>query len=69
MSNRQITHTDGAESTSLAPLEKAIQAINKEVDPFGILSSQINAQMALLMHPKEFLQAVDDLSSDWVALL
>ena len=68
MSNRQITHPDGAESTSLAPLEKAIQAISKEVDPFGILSSQINAQMALLMHPKEFLQAVDDLSSDWVAL-
>ena len=68
MSNRQITHTDGADSTSLAPLEMVIQAINKKVDPFGILSSQINAQMALLMHPKEFLQAVDNLSSDWVAL-
>ncbi|PKO61861.1 MAG: alpha/beta hydrolase [Betaproteobacteria bacterium HGW-Betaproteobacteria-18] len=68
MSNRQITHLEGAESTSLAPLEAAIRAINKEVDPFGIMSSQINAQVALLMHPQEFLQAADDLSTDWVAL-
>jgi polyhydroxyalkanoate synthase len=68
MPNRQITHPDGVKSTSLAPLEMAIRAINKEVDPFGILSSQINAQVALLMHPPEFLKAVDDLSSDWIAL-
>ena len=68
MLNRQITHPDGVESTGLAPLEMAIRAINKDVDPFGILSSQIDAQVALLMHPQEFLQAVDDLSSDWVAL-
>ena len=68
MPNRQITHPNGVKSTSLAPLEMAIRAINKEVDPFGILSSQINAQVALLMHPPEFLKAVDDLSSDWVAL-
>ena len=68
MPNRHITHPLGVESTSLTPLEMAIQAVNKEVDPFGILSSQIQVQVAWLMHPKEFLQAVNDLSSDWVAL-
>ncbi|MEY4140405.1 MAG: hypothetical protein RLZZ371_2587, partial [Pseudomonadota bacterium] len=68
MSNRQIKHPDGAENTSLAPLQLALEAICKEVDPFGILSSQINAQVALMMHPPEFLKAVDDLSSDWIAL-
>jgi polyhydroxyalkanoate synthase subunit PhaC len=68
MLNRHIAHPGGAESTSLAPLEMAIRAINRQVDPFGIVSSQINAPVALLMHPQAFLQAVDDLSSDWVAL-
>ena len=68
MSNRQIPHQDGIEGKCLAPFETAILTINKKVDPFGILSSQVNAQVALLMHPQEFLQALDDVSSDVVAL-
>lgn len=68
MSNSHIAHQDGVEGKSLAALEAAIRDMNKQADPFGIISSQINAQVALLMHPQEFLKAVDDLSSDWVAL-
>jgi len=68
MSNRHTTHLDGVERKGLAGLESAIRAINKQADPFGIISSQINAQVALMMHPQEFLKAVDDMSSDWVAL-
>ncbi|HSO44618.1 MAG TPA: alpha/beta fold hydrolase [Rhodoferax sp.] len=68
MSNRHITQQDLPESASLAPLEAAIRAIHKEVDPFGIISSQINAQVALMMHPQKFIRAVDDVSADVIAL-
>jgi len=67
MPNRQIT-LEGVENTSLAPLEAAIRAINKQADPFGMVSSQINAQVALMLHPKDFIRAVDDVSADVIAL-
>ena len=68
MPNHHTTPLNPAESASLAPLVSAIRAINKQADPFGIISSQLNAQLALLLHPQKFMRVVDDLSTDMVAL-
>lgn len=68
MPNRHITHQYSVESTSLAAFEAAIRTINKGLDPFGFMSSQIKAQVALMLQPQEFLRALDDVSSDMIAL-
>jgi polyhydroxyalkanoate synthase len=50
------------------PLEKAANAIGKSVDPYGVTTSMLNAQMAWLMHPQELLRAMSALSGDLLAL-
>ena len=54
--------------SSLSPLETATAAISKKIDPFGVTTSLLNAQMAWLMHPQELLRAASALSGDLVAL-
>jgi polyhydroxyalkanoate synthase len=53
---------------ALSPLETATAAISKKIDPFGVTTSLLNAQMAWLMHPQELLRAASALSGDLVAL-
>jgi polyhydroxyalkanoate synthase len=55
-------------NNSLMPLELALKAINKSVDPFGMFSSQLNAQAAWLMHPQELLREADGFVADLIAL-
>ena len=54
--------------SSLSPLETATAAISKKIDPFGVTTSLLNAQMAWLMHPQELLRAASALSGDLIAL-
>ncbi|MCL2076015.1 MAG: alpha/beta fold hydrolase [Betaproteobacteria bacterium] len=48
-------------------LEIMYENASKQLDPFGVFSSMLNAQLAWLMHPKELGRAMSALSSDfWV---
>ncbi|MDR0233800.1 MAG: alpha/beta fold hydrolase [Zoogloeaceae bacterium] len=51
-----------------SPLEVMAENVSKQLDPFGVLSSMFNAQMAWLMHPQELGRAVSALSGDFLAL-
>ncbi len=51
-----------------SPLEDMATAIEKQVDPFGVTTSMLNAQAAWLMHPQELARAITALSSDVLAL-
>jgi polyhydroxyalkanoate synthase len=68
MSTSETPHAVASHGKSLSPLEGVIQSISKTVDPFGMLSSQINAQVAWWMHPHELRRAADELASDMLAL-
>ena len=54
--------------SSLSPFETASAAISKKIDPFGVTTSLLNAQMAWMMHPQELVRAASALSGDLVAL-
>jgi len=50
------------------PLEAAAKSLKKAFDPFGMVSSQINAQLAWLGHPPELMRAADEFTSDLIKL-
>ena len=51
-------------TNALSPFEALGQSVSKAIDPFGVTTSLLNAQMAWLMHPQEFARAVSGLSGD-----
>lgn len=51
-----------------SPLEMLGDNLSKHLDPFGVTTSMLNAQMAWLMHPQEMVRAMSSLSGDLVAL-
>ncbi len=51
-----------------SPLEAVGDALAKAVDPFGVTTSLLNAQMAWMMHPQELGRAIHALSGDLIAL-
>ncbi len=61
-------HPEETTPARFTPIQLAVQAFKKKTDPFGIIASQVNAQIAWLNHPPELLQAVDDIGADLVAL-
>ena len=50
------------------PFESLGEAFSKSIDPFGVTTSLLNAQMAWLMHPQELMRAASALSGDLIAL-
>jgi len=63
------THNqNGLNMTEVSPLESAFKAVSKAVDPFGVTTSLLNAQMAWMMHPQELMRAANGLSGDLLAL-
>ncbi|WP_303784582.1 alpha/beta hydrolase [Azovibrio restrictus] len=44
------------------------ESLSKHLDPFGVTTSLLNAQMAWLLHPQEMVRALSSLSGDLVAL-
>ncbi len=66
--NSSSSHRSGVDLDTLSPLETVGQAVSKALDPYGVTTSMLNAQMAWLMHPQELSRAVNALSSDLLAL-
>jgi len=59
---------DSIDLSAVSPLETMYDNVSKQLDPFGVLSSVITAQMAWLMHPQELGRATAALSGDMLAL-
>ncbi|GBG00936.1 class I poly(R)-hydroxyalkanoic acid synthase [Azospira sp. I13] len=51
-----------------SPLENLGEQMEKQLDPFGITTSMLNAQAAWLMHPQELSRVLTGLSEDLLAL-
>jgi len=51
-----------------SPLETMTAAVSKALDPYGVTTSMLNAQMAWLSHPQELMRAMNGLASDAMAL-
>lgn len=49
-------------------VEEVASAVGKALDPFGAISSVINAQMSWFSHPQEYLRATSRLSGDLIEL-
>lgn len=58
----------GIDLHALSPVEAASRQVSKAMDPYGVTSSLLNAQMAWMMHPQELARATNALSGDLVAL-
>jgi polyhydroxyalkanoate synthase len=52
----------------VAPVEEISAAVSQKIDPLGVTTSLINAQMAWMMHPQELTRAIHALSGDILAL-
>ncbi len=50
------------------PIEEMVHSIGRNIDPFGMFTSLINAQLAWLSHPAELLRATSALGDDLIAL-
>lgn len=58
----------GLDLTDASPIEHLVSTVGKQLDPFGVTTSIMNAQMAWLSHPQELSRAMTALSSDILAL-
>lgn len=58
----------GFDLAAASPMEMLSDNLSKHLDPFGVTTSMLNAQMAWLMHPQEMVRAMSSLSGDLVAL-
>jgi len=52
----------------LTPLDAAVLAFRKSMDPYSMITSQINAQVSWLKHPQDLMRASEEFSADIVAL-
>ncbi|NJD25277.1 MAG: alpha/beta fold hydrolase [Betaproteobacteria bacterium] len=68
MSANASSHGNGAGLGALSPLENLGAQVSRAIDPFGVTTSLINAQMAWMMHPLELARAANALSGDLFAL-
>jgi polyhydroxyalkanoate synthase len=68
MSSTASVRHGGVDIATASPLEAHAQAFSKSLDPFGVTTSLLNAQVAWLMHPQELMRAASALSGDLIAL-
>ena len=68
MSATSSARNNGIDLSTKSPLETVGTAMSKAIDPFGVTTSLLNAQMAWLLHPQELARAANALSSDLFAL-
>ena len=66
-SNASVRH-GGVDIATVSPVEASAQAFSKAIDPFGVTTSLLNAQVAWMMHPQELMRAASALSGDLIAL-
>ncbi|MDQ5878963.1 MAG: poly[(R)-3-hydroxyalkanoate] polymerase subunit PhaC [Pseudomonadota bacterium] len=58
----------GLDLSDASPLENLTSAVEKQIDPFGVMTSIMNAQAAWMTHPQELTRAMTALSGDILAL-
>jgi polyhydroxyalkanoate synthase len=68
MSGNSSIRNNVIDISDLSPLESAGDAISKAIDPYGVTTSMLQAQMAWMMHPQELSRAAHALSGDLFAL-
>ncbi len=68
MSGNGSAKNNGIDTQQPSPLESLGKAVSKAVDPFGVTTSMLGAQMAWMMHPQELARALSGLSGDLVEL-
>jgi polyhydroxyalkanoate synthase len=68
MSGNGTGRHNGVDINTLSPVESLGKAVSNAIDPYGVTTSLLNAQMAWLMHPQELTRAMSALSGDLVAL-
>lgn len=68
MSGNSSARSNGIDLNSPSPFEMLGNSVGKAIDPYGVSTSLLNAQMAWMMHPLEFSRALNALSSDLFAL-
>jgi len=62
------THHNGVDISHLSPVESIGKAVSSALDPYGVTTSMLNAQVAWMMHPQELARACSGLSGDLLAL-
>lgn len=60
--------SSGVDVTGLSAFEGLVTTLQQRLDPFGVMSSMLNAQAAWMMHPQEMSRAISAMSGDVVAL-
>ena len=68
MSGNGSNHHNGVNINNLSPLEALGKALSKVIDPYGVTTSLLNAQVAWMLHPQELTRALNALSGDLLAL-
>ncbi len=68
MSTNSSSKNHGLDIRHESPLETLGNAVSKALDPYGVTSSLLHAQVSWMLHPQEFLRALNALSSDLLAL-
>ena len=68
MSGNSNGKHNGVDIRSESPLETLGNAVSKAIDPYGVTTSMLAAQMAWLMHPQELARAANVLSGDLLSL-
>ncbi|MBS1139427.1 MAG: Alpha/beta hydrolase fold:Poly-beta-hydroxybutyrate polymerase, N-terminal [Proteobacteria bacterium] len=68
MSSNSTEKHNGVNIHNLSPLETLGKSLGNAVDPYGVTTSMLAAQMAWLMHPQELARAMSNLSGDLIEL-
>ena len=68
MSGNSSERSNGVVLSTLSPIESMTKALGKSIDPYGVTTSLLNAQVAWMMHPQELSRATNALSGDLWAL-
>lgn len=69
--NNKSTSTKPAiapDLTGTRVMEGVLKTLQQRLDPFGVTTSMLNAQVAWLTHPQELARAISDMSGDALAL-
>ena len=68
MSGNGSAKHNGVDVHTLSPLESLGKSVSQAIDPFGVTTSMLAAQVAWLMHPQELARALNGLSGDLLQL-
>ncbi len=68
MSGSSVAKHGSIDTSTQSFAESLTSSVSKAVDPFGMTTSLLNAQVAWMMHPQELMRTMNGLSGDLLAL-